>query len=286
MRQRPTSLQRAGQGGGERRTVAVADAASFSTARERGTHMRRAIGILLLLLAVGGIGVIVGRSIAPPAPPMLRQEADSRAGLDVVVDQVDFRQTPLSEAFDALAKKTGTNIVVRWKVLEEAGADRDAPLTLRLNNLPLGRVLTLLCDEASIPQASVTLAWRVDGETVIVTTADERTHYTQVRLYDVRDLIESHYAYRVKTGWKPAPPERAASLLGAVSSTGVPGDPRVEAVETLTHLITESVAPDAWRDAGGTIGTIREMDGRFIITATPAMHEDVMRLLELLRTGK
>ena len=62
-------------------------------------------------------------------------------------------------------------------------------------------------------------------------------------MYDVRDLIESHYAYRVKTGWKPPSPERAASLLGAVSSTGVAGDPYVEAVETLTHLIIEQRRP-------------------------------------------
>jgi hypothetical protein len=250
--------------------------------------MRNSIGMLLLLLAVGGIGVIVGRSIAPPRPPLLRDEAAAagHAGLDVIIDQVDFRQTPLREAFDVLAKKSGTNIIVRWQVLEEAGADRDAPLTLRLNNLPLGRVLTLLCDEASTPNASLKLDWRINGETVVVTIADEHAPYTQVRMYDVRDLIESHYAYRVKTAWQPAPPERAASLMAVVSSTGVAGDPRAEAVETMTHLIFENVAPDAWRDAGGTIGTVREIDGRFVITATPAMHEDVVRLLELLRKGK
>jgi hypothetical protein len=247
--------------------------------------MRRAIGMLLLLLTVGGIGVIVGRSIAPPARPLLRGETAAGAGLDRVVDDVDFRQTSFKDAIETLRSKSGTNIVVRWHTLEQAGVDPTATTTLRLTRLPLGRVLSLLCDDVST-QAGVALDWSVDGETVIVTTADENGRYTQIRMYDVRDLIESHYAYRVKTGWKPAPSERAASLLGAVSSTGVAGDPRAEAVETLTHLIFDNVAPDAWRDAGGTIGSIREVDGRFVITATPAMHEDVVRLLELLRKGK
>ena len=248
--------------------------------------MRKSIAMLLLLLAVGGIGVIVGRSIAPPARPLLRAEAAAAAGLDRIIDDVDFRQTPFKDALESLRSKSGTNIVVRWHTLEQAGVDSTASTTLRVIKLPLGRVLSLLCDDVSA-QAGVALDWSVDGETVIVTTADEHGRYTQVRMYDVRDLIEAHYAYRVKTGWKPAPPAGGASLLGAVSSANVvAGDPRAEAVETLTHLIFENVAPDAWRDAGGTIGTIREMDGRLIITATPAMHEDAVRLLQLLRTGK
>jgi hypothetical protein len=247
--------------------------------------MRNSIGMLLLLLAVGGIGVIVGRSIVPPARPLLRGEAAAGAGLDRLVDEVDFRQTSFKDAIETLRSKSGTNIVVRWQTLDQAGVEPTASTTLRLTRLPVGRVLSLLCDDVST-QAGVALDWSVDGETVIVTTADENGRYTQIRMYDVRDLIESHYAYRVQTGWKPAPPERAASLLGAVSSAGVAGDPRAEAVETLTHLVYENVAPDAWRDAGGTIGSIREIDGRFVITATPAMHEEVVRLLELLRKGK
>ena len=39
--------------------------------------MRKAIKLLCLLLAVGGVGVIVGRSIAPPARPPTRQEAEA-----------------------------------------------------------------------------------------------------------------------------------------------------------------------------------------------------------------
>ena len=67
--------------------------------------------------------MIVGRSIAPPRRRCTRGGGGGAdAGLDVVVDQVDFRQTPFDEAIDVLAKKSGTNIIVRWQVLEEAGS--------------------------------------------------------------------------------------------------------------------------------------------------------------------
>ena len=247
--------------------------------------MRKSIGMLLLLLAAGAIGVIVGRSIAPPAPPLLRDERETRAGLDQTIDEIDFRETPLIKAVDVLRRKSGKNIVVRWRTLEAAGVEQTVPVTLRLTKLPLDRVLTLLCNEASVV-VGVELGWSVDRETVILTTADENSSYTQIRLYDVRDLIEAHYAYRVRLGWRPTTSPSDGSMLGAVSSTGDSADPRAEAVEMLTHLISENVAPDAWRDAGGTVGSIREIDGRFVITATPPMHDDIARLLELLRKGR
>jgi uncharacterized protein YggL (DUF469 family) len=67
--------------------------------------------------------------------------------------------------------------------------------------------------------------------------------------------------------------ESADAITTAVYSIPasiVPFDRRTrqERVDAITRLITSVVAPDTWRDAGGTIGQIRELQGQLIITQT------------------
>src|SRR5439155_2391569 len=54
-------------------------------------------------------------------------------------------------------------------------------------------------------------------------------------------------------------------------------------VEEITALITQTVAPDSWRDAGGTIGSVRELQGQLIVTQTPENQRLLQGLLEQLR---
>src|SRR5439155_4614282 len=58
---------------------------------------------------------------------------------------------------------------------------------------------------------------------------------------------------------------------------------RQQLVEDITKLITETVAPDSWRDAGGTIGSVRELSGQLIVTQTPENQRLLQGLLEQLR---
>jgi len=51
-------------------------------------------------------------------------------------------------------------------------------------------------------------------------------------------------------------------------------------------LIQETVVPDAWREAGGSVGAIRELSGQLIIIATPQMHEQIAKLLHLIRESR
>ena len=249
--------------------------------------MRKAIKLLCLLLAVGGVGVIVGRSIAPPARPPTRQEAEADVGLDRVVAKVDFRATAFQDAIEFLRQRTGTNILVGWRALEAAGIDRNTPITLHVTNLPLRRVLELVCDEAG--GSTVMLISRARDGTIVVMTADDAARYAELRLYDVDDLLRANHDFRVRLGWRPTTNPAAGGgggmSLGSGGGGGQP-DPYQEAIDDLTRIITEFVAPDMWRDNGGTIGTLRVFNGRLMITATPDMHEQIRELLEMIRRGK
>jgi hypothetical protein len=55
--------------------------------------------------------------------------------------------------------------------------------------------------------------------------------------------------------------------------------------EDLIKTITDSVAPESWRDAGGEQGTLRDMRGLLVVTQTVQNHERVRRLLNALRVA-
>ena len=61
------------------------------------------------------------------------------------------------------------------------------------------------------------------------------------------------------------------------------GRTREELIEEITTLIPETVAPDSWRDNGGTVGSIRELQGQLIVTQTPENQRQLVNLLEQLR---
>ena len=250
--------------------------------------MRRAIGFFLLLLAVGAVGVVVGRSIAPPARPPTREQVETDVGLDRVIAEVNFKQTPLNEAVALLRQQTATNLIAEWRELESAGIDANAPVSLRVTKLPLRRVLELLCDEAG--GGTIKLDTRVADGTIVLSTADDNAAYGEIRLYDVRDLLSANREFRMQLGWRPTTNPSGGSgggqSLFAGSGGGNPPYPEQEAIDDLTRIITDFVAPDMWRDNGGTVGSIREFNGRLMIAATPAMHERIAALLELIRKGK
>ncbi len=53
--------------------------------------------------------------------------------------------------------------------------------------------------------------------------------------------------------------------------------------KNLLDMIESTVAPETWRDNGGKIGSIRELNGQLIVNQLPANHVEVMKLLQQLR---
>ncbi len=247
--------------------------------------MRNAIKGSLLLIAVAAAGVLIGRSFAPPAPPVTRAEREADAGLDRRVASVNFDGTPLDEAIESLRRQTGADITLKTGELTSAGLAPKMPVTLRAADLPLKRVLELVCDDFGSNSSAMLDVRAQDGQ-IIVSTRHDHARFAVIRMYDVRDLIAAHHDTRYRLGWRP--PERSTSPQTS-SSGSVFGRPHPapydEAIETLTRLLMELVEPDMWRDNGGTVGNIRDFNGRLIIVGTPAMHDGIVELLAMLREG-
>jgi hypothetical protein len=210
---------------------------------------------------------------APVAPASKPASQPTSQELDPVIPLVEFRATSLEKAIDTLRDMSKVNIVVRWPALKSAGVEPASPVDLRVTNLPLQRVLELLGDVAGA--ADVRVAAREERGVVILSTRDELDSDTTPRLYDVRDLIESDMAIRSRV---------AISQAATMPTTDpTPEDRYAESLDQLKSVIGETIDPDSWREAGGTIGSMQDFNGMLIISQTPAAHERIKKLLDELR---
>jgi hypothetical protein len=195
-------------------------------------------------------------ALAPAGAPAEDGPTDKR------IDELNLSHATLEGAFDVLRDKTHANIVVRWPALAAAGLDRTTPVKLHLWNVRLATALDILL-EATEPL--VKLDWSEEDGVITVSIKEDLEHTYPPVVYDVRDLIELMLKETT-----PGPPDEF-------------GRTRQEVIDELTRLITEAVAPDTWRDAGGSVGSMREFGGRLIVTQSPENHQMLKKLLDELR---
>ncbi|MBZ5665866.1 MAG: hypothetical protein LAO30_14785, partial [Acidobacteriia bacterium] len=59
-------------------------------------------------------------------------------------DSVAFQDLPLEQVVDWLGEFTQLNISVRWQIMQDAGVDKDKPISIQARNLRLSQVLWLM----------------------------------------------------------------------------------------------------------------------------------------------
>ena len=255
--------------------------------------MGRRLGFTLLIVAILGIGVVVGRAAAPVSDvATVRQaqaKAEADAGLARIVVKLDIRNTPCDEVFDLLREQTGTNLVVNWRALQAAGVNRKALVSLRVTDLPIRRVIELVLAQLNV--RTVPLAYHIDRGVIEVSTRGDLSGTAIVRIYDVRDMLEDEAKQRRNFEAPEAPTFQTRSSGNGSGNICFPsGEASLyngydETIIELTELIQETVSPEHWREAGGAVGSIRFFGGRLIITSTPEMHAQIDDLLTMIREG-
>ncbi|HLZ09026.1 MAG TPA: hypothetical protein VKT80_10590, partial [Chloroflexota bacterium] len=193
--------------------------------------------------------------------------ADIEAKLDKQLPALTFDAVGFSDVIDFLRDVSGTNIFVNWKSLEAAGIDRNAPVSANLRNVKFSKALNVILD--SVGGGQTKLGYTVDEGVITISTQDDLTRNVVVRVYDVRDLLIVIPDSFTSDNTKPVPATRPAS--------------REDLVQHLTKLITDAVSPESWKDHGGSVGALRELEGQIIITQTPANHRRIVTLLEQFR---
>ena len=250
-----------------------------------------AYSLIAMLIAAG---FVAHRQAARRATAFERQQAQVAAKpiAELRMDGVTFK-----ESVDRLQAAAGVPISIDTSALQVSGVDVDRPMQQLLFDLPLAKALDIVLDQAG---GQTKLAWSFDGHGILISTAYELAQQSAIMVvYDVRDIdVRSWYN-----------PERDMPTLcfggtagpnnggggggrGGGGGGGLFGGPQVVTpaktddelrTDALDMLISTTVAPESWRESGGTLGAIQFIDGRMVVTQTPENQRLLARLLETLR---
>ncbi|MEM9415615.1 MAG: hypothetical protein AAGA29_09090 [Planctomycetota bacterium] len=215
---------------------------------------------------------------------------------------VNFDSAGLGSVIDYIRDTTGANITVNWPALEIPGIDQDTLISISLARVPAEQLLKLVLEQASAnafedDKAGYSI---IEGIVQISTLAELKTS-TEVRLYDIRDLLVQ------VPNFSNAP---AFDLNEALSNTnsggsngggggggggggsgGLFGDDtndnledtpsRDELIDEIIELIQDTVGnQDEWLDDDSSI---RELNGNLIVKSTNDNHRQIFALLGRLR---
>ncbi len=227
-------------------------------------------GVILLVVAASAFfasGQNPPQETAPATPSAATASAESRRGISVrpmspsearIEDALksnvscEFVDTPFHEAVEYFAKQSGIAIRLDQRVLNEAGFDPETRIELRMANVPLRTALEAILDELQ-------LAWLIERDMLVVTTAEEAARRPLTRIYDVYDLVT-----------RPDQPEIALKELETVKKF---------VLATSTYGVWED-----WQGEGGAILTYNAPGFYvFVVMNTRRAHEEVEAGLALFR---
>lgn len=96
---------------------------------------------------------------------------------DVIQDQLDrtlpeltFEEVSFADTVDFLRDVSSIRIDVKWKVLEEAGVDREAPVSVKLKDVTMGEAINQVLKAAG---GDVKLGYATKKDKVVISTADD-----------------------------------------------------------------------------------------------------------------
>src|SRR5205823_6654728 len=94
---------------------------------------------------------------------------------------------PLAAVVDFLRDRTGLNIFVDWRDLQDAGVSRTTEISADLSAVTVAEALDRVLLQAG---GNATLAYTVEGGVIEIATLRGLTTNDHTRGYDVRDLVD------------------------------------------------------------------------------------------------
>lgn len=196
--------------------------------------------------------------------------------------EVRFDAVPFETVMQHIHDLTQINLVVRWEKLENAGIERDAPITFLARNLRLRQVLYMIMNSAT--DSDLTLAYRMSGDLLVLSTDEDLGREQITKVYDVADLM-------VRVPNTPQPfYENSNSSLGQGGSGGSifgnsqnrqqqqnqyqPGQPTGE-MQALIEVIQQTIEPDSWAVNGAGEGHVQSYGHLLIVTNTILVHQKI-----------
>ncbi len=233
-----------------------------------------------------------------PAGVPVRNAAGAMLGKRV--ESIDWVEKTVEEVIEWL-KDQGqgrVNVVPRWNALQIENVDRDAFVTLQLNNTTVAEVLNETLEYLS-GEGESELRFRAIGNTLRISTKADFERKLHVRVYNVTDILflspdfkqlfpSIDIAKQNQGGGGGGGGGGGAGQSIFQSSGGGGGGNQLtqqggqegqgleEQLETLADLIVRVIAPDSWEDTSGlgTLATYDHSNNYFLVVRnTIEVHE-------------
>lgn len=177
---------------------------------------------------------------------------------------VDFDNIKLADALDFLRDASGLNLVL---LPSAAAKDAEQPVKLKAKDLTLKSILKLM-----LHGRGLTVSWR-DGALAVVPVEELQDQVT-MKLYDVRSHL-------LKIADFAGPRmELVSPTAGSMPMTGIQitlDEPKpILEPDFLVELIRSNTGGRSWDSGKATIDLV---DGRLVVSQTPAVHREIDALL-------
>jgi general secretion pathway protein D len=212
-----------------------------------------------------------------------------RRALERSAGTVEYRDTPLAEVFEDIARRGDFNLDVNYRALEALGIDRNTPVALRLRDVSFARLLRQVIESVAPPPSLLDYTAREGVVTVTSKEAINQDVFSKV--YDIRDLlivltpiqIQNQQFGQVRSA------DRGNSqnpFQGGGSTTPEDlEDQQQELLDDLVELMEQTITPDSWISAGGN-GSVNDFNGTLIVTQTDENHRRIDSLFKQLREAQ
>jgi hypothetical protein len=221
------------------------------------------------------IAVVCLAPFAHAAP----QRAAAARGLSTTVREFHVRDATLRDVVEQLRQLSGSNILVNWPALEAVGVLPELPVTLRLQNVTVERILRAVID---LVGADV-IGYGIDQGVVEVTLRDVLEARLITRVYNIGDLLIEPADFSANAPNLDISRATQVGAGGSQSLFSVGGgssnnreDARAERLEELVELVTTVIDPDLWAVNGGR-SRIFAYDRYLVITAPESTHRKLLR---------
>jgi len=177
-----------------------------------------------------------------------------------------------------------TNVVI---VTDPRAPVGKTPIALRLKDVTLASALDIVCDFAGVK-------WSM-ADTMVYVSDNKVQERAELATYGVTDLIVPVRDFAA--GERPSPMGGIANGSGfngyevvvEYAETDTSGEAKRRNGEELAKFITAAIAPGTWArhdEAGSGANTIQYRNGRLVISQTPAVHKQILKLLESFRRAR
>lgn len=186
-------------------------------------------------------------TVEQPLVQVLLEEPDGGPRFEVGLE------TSLEGAFKALGEALGRPVNVQWGLLENVGAARDMPVSLRAEDATVAMVLRWISDGADL-SGGHSLDYRLTEKQLGIGTReyfDRRER--EVVVYDLSGIVAARFSTY--------------------------DERREDVVEEVTSLIRTFVSPEDWREHGGELAEMQVVGDRMFVKAPRRMHPQIEWIL-------